>query len=186
MVGALPLAEPSGDCHPHYDQFAFAHNGALSPKEGIEALIAPHYRERIAGTTDSERHFLALLSAWEHFPPLEAFRVHLATLHGHLQSTSLNCLLLTPEALYAVCDFDPNAPLAQQEPDYFHLQYRITPEAVIVGSTGLGQGEGWKTLKNGQILIVERGTLQVTIVEIVQNTRKSIMERSAIIIETDL
>ena len=71
------MAEPSGDCHPHYDQFAFAHNGALAPKEGIEALIAPHYRERIAGTTDSERHFLALLS--NKWPTLSAIKRILQT-----------------------------------------------------------------------------------------------------------
>ncbi len=167
--------------HPFtYQQLAFAHNGAVAPNEGLEALIALHLRERIMGTTDSERHFLALLSVLEKTSPVEAFRVHLNTLRQHLQSTSLNCLLLTPQALYAACDFNPNAPLAKQDPNYFNLHYRVTPEAVVVASTGLDQGKGtdWQTLKNGQLLVVERGTLKATIHTIAQNARITLEEPS--------
>lgn len=166
--------------HPFvYKHFAFAHNGAVTPNEDLEALIAPHLREHIIGTTDSERHFLALLSVFEQTAPVEAFRVHLNTLRQQLQSTSLNCLLLTPDALYAACDFDPNAPLARRDPNYFHLHYRITQDAVVVASTGLGQDEkkGWQTLENGHMLLVERGTLKATIHTIAHNARSSIQEQ---------
>lgn len=166
--------------HPFvYEQFAFAHNGAVAPNEGLEALIAPHLREHITGSTDSERHFLALLSVFEQATPVEAFRIHMNTLRQQLQSTSLNCLLLTPDALYAASDFDPNAPLVQRDPRYFHLHYRATPDAVIVASTGLGQDEkkGWQTLKNGSMLVVERDKLKATIHTIAHDTRGSIQER---------
>jgi predicted glutamine amidotransferase len=164
--------------HPFiYKQFAFAHNGAVAPNEGLEALIAPHLREHITGTTDSERHFLALLSVFEKAAPVEAFRIHMNTLRQQLQSTSLNCLLLTPQALYAACDFDANSPLALRDPDYFQVYYKVTPDAVIVASTGLGQGAGWQTLKNGQMLVIERGTLKATIHTIAHNTRNSIQEQ---------
>jgi predicted glutamine amidotransferase len=163
--------------HPFiHDQFAFAHNGAVAPNEALEALITPRLREHITGTTDSERHFLALLSVFEKASPIEAFRLHLNTLRQHLQSTSLNCLLLTPEALYAVCDFDPNAPLLQKYPDYFDIHYRVTSDAVIIASNGLGQGSGWETLKNGQMFVVELGTLKTTIVDIAQDARNTIQE----------
>lgn len=166
--------------HPFvYQQFAFAHNGAVAPNESLEALIAPHLRDHISGTTDSERHFLALLSTFELTDPIEAFRIHMNTLRQQLQSTSLNCLLLTPGALYAACDFDPNAPLVQRDPHYFHLHYRATPDAVVVASTGLGQDEkkGWQTLKNGSMLVVERDTLKATIHTIAHNTRSSLQEQ---------
>ncbi len=166
--------------HPFiYQQFAFAHNGAVAPNEDLEARIAPHLREYITGATDSERHFLALLSVFEQTDPVEAFRIHMNTLRQQLQSTSLNCLLLTPGALYAACDFDPNAPLARRDPYYFHLHYRTTPEAVVVASTGLGQDEkkGWQALKNGSMLVVERDTLKATIHTIAHNTRSSIQEQ---------
>lgn len=158
-------------------QLAFAHNGAVAPNEAIEELIAPRLRESITGDTDSERYFLALLSAFEKSAPIETLCTLLNTLRQRLQSTSLNCLLLTPETLYAVCDFDPHAPLARKEPDYFHLQYRITQDAVVIGSTGLNHGHGWKTLKNGQMLLVSRGTLEVKIVDVAQNARKSLEEQ---------
>jgi predicted glutamine amidotransferase len=183
LIGHVRWATPGfalcvENTHPFTrEQFAFAHNGAIAPRDAIEEFIAPHLRGSIAGTTDSERHFLALLSALEKAPPIEAFRMHLGILHQRLHSSSLNCLLLTPEVLYAVCDFDPNAPLAQKEPDYFHLQYRITPGAVLVGSTGLNRGPGWKTLQNGQMLLVNRGTLKVEIVDVAQDTRSSIEEQ---------
>jgi predicted glutamine amidotransferase len=164
--------------HPFtYKQFAFAHNGAVAPNEGLEALIAPHLREHITGTTDSERHFLALLSVFEKVAPVEAFRFHINTLRQQLQSTSLNCLLLTPQALYAACDFDANSPLALRDPDYFKMYYKATPDAVVVASTGLGQGAGWQNLKNGQMLVVERGTLTLSIIDIAYNTRNTIQEQ---------
>lgn len=164
--------------HPFtYNRMAFAHNGAVAPNEKLEGFIAPHLQSEIAGMTDSERYFLALLSEIENAPPVEAFRTHLRSMHQHMQSSSLNCLLLTPEALYAVCDFDPNAPLAQKDPDYFHLQYQVRPDAIVVGSTGLNQDAGWEILRSGQMLVVERDTLKMTIVDVARNARNSIEEQ---------
>jgi predicted glutamine amidotransferase len=164
--------------HPFtYNRMAFAHNGAVVPNEKLEEFIAPHLQSEIAGVTDSERYFLALLSEIEKAPPVEAFQTHLRSMHEHLQSSSLNCLLLSPEALYAVCDFDADGPLAQQEPDYFHLQFQVSPDAVVVASTGLNPGAGWENLRSGQMLVVEHDTLKITIVEIDHNTRNSIQEQ---------
>lgn len=164
--------------HPFtYNRMAFAHNGAVAPNAKLEEFIAPHLQSEIAGMTDSERYFLALLSEIEKVPPIEAFHTHLRTMHQHLQSSSLNCLLLTPEALYAVCDFDADAPLAQEEPDYFHIQYQAWPDAVIVASTGLNQGSEWEILRSGQMLVVERDTLKITVVDVAHNSRISIQEQ---------
>lgn len=182
LIGHVRWATPGyalcmENTHPFTrDQVAFAHNGSLAPRDAIEEWIAPHLRGSIVGTTDSERYFLALLSALEQAPPIEAFRMLLSTFHRQLHSSSLNCLLLTQDAFCAVCDFDPGAPLAQKDPDYFHLQYRITPGAIVVGSTGLNQDPGWEILRNGQMLLVERDTLRLTIVDLAQNMRSAIQE----------
>src|SRR5262252_3777795 len=64
-------------------------------------------------------------------------------------------------ALYAICDFDAEAPLAQQEPDYFHIQYQVNTDAVVVASTGLNPGSGWEILHSGQMLVNERDTLKI-------------------------
>ena len=156
---------------------AFAHNGAVAPNHKLEQFIAPHLQSEIVGMTDSERYFLALLSAVEKAPLIEAFQTHLCTMHEHLQSSSLNCLLLTPDALYAVCDYDASAPLAQVEPDYFHIQYQVGSDGVVVASTGLNPVSGWETLRSGQMLVVERDTLKITIVDVGQNPRNSIKEQ---------
>ncbi|HVB74283.1 MAG TPA: class II glutamine amidotransferase [Ktedonobacteraceae bacterium] len=183
LIGHIRWATPGfalclENTHPFTrDQFAFAHNGAVAPNAAIEALIAPHLRESISGTTDSERYFLALLTAFEKTPHIEAFQMLLSILRQRLQSTSLNSLLLTPQMLYVVCDFDADAPLARKLPDYFYVQYRVTKDAVIVGSTGLSQAPGWETLQNGQMLLVERGTLKVTIIDVAQTTRSSLQEQ---------
>ena len=65
-----------------------------------------------------------------------------------------------------------------RKPDYFHLQYQIRPDAhIVVGSTGLNQDGDWQILRSGQILVVERGTLDVTIVDVSYDTRTPIQEQ---------
>lgn len=46
-------------------------------------------------------------------------------------------------------------------PEYYHLQWRSTPEAVVVASSGWGAG--WVSLENGQLLVIERSTLSSTV-----------------------
>lgn len=147
-------------------QLAFAHNGSVNHQEELEELIAPHLRENLVGTTDSERHFLALLSALESAAPVEAIRTHMGHLHERLSLVNANFVLLTPDTLYVVCDFDPESRRAQKSPDYFPIKYCVTPDAVLVGSTGLNQDACWKTLENGQMLLVKRGTLDMTLVDL--------------------
>lgn len=172
FLGHLRWATPGfplsiANTHPFtYSQMAFAHNGLIMPNAELEKLIAPHLHENLTGTTDSERHFLALLSALESAPAVEAIQAYIRLVHERLQVVSANFLLLMPDALYAVCDFDPQSELAQKEPDYFSLKYRITDDAVLIGSTGLQQDEAWETLENGQMLLVNRGRLSVTIIDL--------------------
>ncbi len=171
FIGHLRQATPGfaqsmKNTHPFiYHELAFAHNGLIRPKEAIEALIAPELRQHIEGTTDSERHFLALLSVLEYAEPIKGICEYLKLLHECAQPVSTNFLLLTPQTLYAVCDFDPHSRQSQADPNYFPLLHLITPDAVLIGSTGLGQDEGWRYLDNGCMLVVNRGTLDVSIVD---------------------
>ncbi|GAC1359362.1 MAG: class II glutamine amidotransferase [Ktedonobacteraceae bacterium] len=164
--------------HPFtYHELAFAHNGVIKPEEAIEELIAPHLRPLLTGTTDSERHFFALLSVLEGAAePIEGIRSYLEHLHERTQPMSTNFLLLTPQTLYAVCDFDPCSERSQEDPDYFPLLYRLTPDAVLIGSTGLSQDEEWRHVNNGYMLVVDRGTLDVAIVDLMEHTRSSLQE----------
>jgi predicted glutamine amidotransferase len=155
---------------------AFAHNGSVDPLPAVEELIAPHLRSLLVGTTDSERYFLALLSALEEREPVDALRATLAALHERTYTSSLNALLLTPRAVYVLADYDPHAPMTEQDPGYYRLSYRIRADAVVAGSSGM-QGEAeWDTVPNGHALVIDRGSLRTDIVRIVDerdaSTRK--------------
>ena len=79
--------------------------------------------------------------------------------------TSLNCLLMTPDTLFAASRFNPGAEDDEGE-DYFHLRYRVTDDAVVVASSGWGSG--WQVLENGTLLMVDRATLETSVVSLDQ------------------
>ena len=71
-------------------------------------------------------------------------------------------MLVTPTHLYVLCCFDAQAELEEEEEAvYYHLQWRSTPEAVVVASRCWGTA--WVSLKNGQLLVIERSTLTSTV-----------------------
>ena len=160
----MPLC--AENTHPFTDgSLAFAHNGSVMPVDAVEALIDPALRPNLSGTTDSERYFAALLTVLERIPdPADALRSLLGALHERTRSTSLNALLLTPDALYVVCDWRSDAPMVRKDPDYYQLSYNASDDAVVIGSSGWQRGPGWQTIPNGQILVVERATLRTRLV----------------------
>ena len=163
----LGLDVRAENTHPFTDgRLAFAHNGSVVPPGSVDRLIAPELRALRRGDTDSERFFLAVLSRLaEGAGPGDALAGTVADLAATGAFTSLNCLLLTPGALYAVSRVNPDADLEFDEgPDYYDLRYRITDSAVVVASSGWGSE--WEELANGDLLVVERGTLEVTVAPI--------------------
>lgn len=150
---------------------AFAHNGAVKPIAGLEGLVPEEELEGLEGSTDSERYFLAMVSALEREGDEEgALRKLLRAVGERCSYTSLNCLLLTPERLYVVCSYDPTHPdaryLLNRDPDYFRLWYRSDAASFVVASTGWRAHGGWETLNGGQALVVERGTLEKRILRV--------------------
>lgn len=158
--------------HPFtYGQYAFAHNGLIEPQEALEALIATQYQSALQGSTDSERYFLALLSAiGQAGTPIDGIHNLLEAFSHGFRMNGANFLFLTPDTFYAVCTFNPYSTRAQAEPDYFPLRYRMTTDAIIIGSTGLGQEEGWHELANGQMLVVKRHTLETSVLDLSHKT----------------
>jgi predicted glutamine amidotransferase len=149
--------------HPFTDgRMAFAHNGSIFPPASLDRLLSAEAQELRRGHTDSERYFLAVLSRLqEGATPAEALTEGVAEIAADGSFTSLNCFLLTPDELYAVCRFDPAAPLDDEDADYFNLRYRVSPDAVVVASTGWGQN--WHNLPNGSLLTVQRRSLDLSI-----------------------
>lgn len=149
--------------HPFSDgQVAFAHNGSVRPPASLDDLLTPEMRAQLTGTTDSERYFRAVLSRTGTDGLLEGLARTVHAIAETKDFTSLNCVLLTPDTLYAACRFDPRK--NEEEPDYFHLRYRVTDDAVVVASTGWGRD--WQPLGNGELLAVRRDTLAVSVVSL--------------------
>lgn len=150
---------------------AFAHNGAIYPVDRVVDVLTAPWRDRLQGTTDSERYFLAVLAELE-VPGTDvptAYARVTARLAQQFRPSSLNSLLLAPEALYAVSCYDPAAaPPAPEaayveQSTYFDLRYRATPDFVVVASSGFLPPEApdWQRLPNGSVLVVDRATLAV-------------------------
>jgi predicted glutamine amidotransferase len=149
--------------HPFTDgRIAFAHNGSIRPPEALDALLSDRSRRRRAGTTDSERYFLAVAQAiGDGAAPGEALRTTADQIAATTSFTSLNCLLLTPDELYAFCRFDPASRIDDDDPEYYSLRYRVGPDAVVVASSGWGRD--WQELADGDLLVVRRRTLETTV-----------------------
>ena len=162
----LGLSVRSANTHPFTTHgLAFAHNGSITPPEALEELVAPELRQQRQGDTDSERYFLAVLSRLaEGATPAEALATTVAdVLASGATVHSLNCMLLTREALLAVCCYDPGS---YDDPEYYPLLHRRTGETVVVASTGWTDSAGWSTLGNGRMMVVERGSLRTTILPV--------------------
>ena len=162
----LGLPVRPDNTHPFTDgRVAFAHNGSVSPPAALDALIAPELAARRQGDTDSERYFLAVLSRMaEGAPADEALAATVRdVVDSGAQVHSLNCLLLTPGALLAVCCYDP---AWNEDRDYYPLLHRRVGDTVVVASTGWTDSGGWSTVSNGQMLAVERGTLETSLMPV--------------------
>ena len=167
----LGLEVAPENTHPFTDgTVAFAHNGSIDSSSSLDALIPADLRRLRMGSTDSERYFLAVLAevmSENQLYPNDRGRLAASVaaaverIAASQAFTSLNAMIATPDELIAVCCYDPVAEEKEEEPDYYHLGYRVTPGAVIVSSSGWGTG--WSPLENGQILVVRRDTLDVSV-----------------------
>ncbi|MDQ1545095.1 MAG: hypothetical protein QOK08_2733 [Actinomycetota bacterium] len=158
----LGLNVVAENTHPFTDgSIAFAHNGSIKPPESLDTLIPDDLKALRKGTTDSERYFLMLLDRARHTAPATALAETVNLIASSLKFSSLNAMVATSTQLVAVSRFDAIAEAKEAEPLYYQLRYRVTPNAVVVASSGWG--DGWTILQNGEMLVVDRGTLDVSV-----------------------
>lgn len=173
----LGLPVVSRNAHPFTDgRIAFAHNGSIRPPAALEDLLTKDVAPLLRGDTDSERFFLAVLSRLA--GPVEdsdavasAYAQAVTAIASGLAHSSLNSMLVTPTHLFAVCRYDVAEELREEEPEYYRLRYRVLPQGVVVASSGWGRG--WQDLANGQMLVVERATLALSIRSIALETPRA-------------
>jgi predicted glutamine amidotransferase len=171
------------NAHPfRFGEYTFAHNGGVYPFERIGELLSEEWRARLTGTTDSEHYFLAVMAemaASGDDLPTALPRV-LRRITETFTPSSLNAMILGPEALYVVnCHDDSIRPVlpppdgqtvddiveaTEEEVPYYDLRYRETGSSVVVASSGFAQpeGGGWRRMANNALLVVGRATLAVT------------------------
>ena len=149
--------------HPFTDgRAAFAHNGSVFGPAALDGLITPRVARQRRGTTDSERYFLAVAGRIaDGGSARDSLLATVDEIAAATTFTSLNCLLMTPDELLAVCRYDPAGPLEDEDPEYYTLRYRVGPDAVVVSSSGWGSG--WRELGNGDLLAIRRGSLETTV-----------------------
>ncbi|MBO0802676.1 MAG: class II glutamine amidotransferase [Nocardiopsaceae bacterium] len=174
------LAVSDANTHPfRYGDCAFAHNGAIYPQDKLGEMLPPEWERRLAGDTDSERYFLHLMSriaaTGGDLPAAVADTT--ADIAQRFTASSLNAILLTPGAMAAISFHDRSmvpADLLRQlghadRPEevaaYFDLAYRVTPDAVLVASSGWPM-PGWTPLPSGHVLITDRRTLATSVLPI--------------------
>jgi predicted glutamine amidotransferase len=162
----MGLAVDVENTHPFTDgSVAFAHNGSVLHHGSLDRLIGRDVARLRRGTTDSERYFLALLTRLRAgATPRDALLEAVDEIAAMSPFSSLNCLLMTPDELIGLCRFDPTSPVQDEGPDYYRLRYRVSDDAVVVSSSGWGRD--WQELANGELLVVQRESLQVTMASV--------------------
>ena len=174
------LAVEERNSHPFlHGTAAFAHNGGIYPLDQLPGLLPPAWQAQLSGNTDSEHYFLAVLAeAQESGADLPtAIAGTAARLAADFRPSSLNAMLLTPEALYVVNCHDASLPSPPAPPErtvdglieqielaapYYDLRYRRSGRSVVVASSGFAQpeGGGWQFIPNNTVLVVDRATLR--------------------------
>ncbi|MDP3889992.1 class II glutamine amidotransferase [Nocardioides sp.] len=175
-TGGLPVSE--ANTHPFIDGgYAFAHNGHVSPISRLEELLTPRSREALIGETDSERYFrFVLQTIEEHGDEAEGATRAIAQLVKEFPDCSLNALMLTPDRMFAIhINSRATSPLralremfdnedeipSRHTSEYFAMDYRVTPDAIHVISSGLDE-PGWDPVPADTAVMVDLATRKVT------------------------
>jgi predicted glutamine amidotransferase len=168
------LAVTPDNTHPFLvDDWAFGHNGAVRPADGLLPLLAPGQIGALRGTTDSERLLHVLLARVRSQGLDDGLRRTVEDICRDLTPSSLNALLLGRDGLTAICCHgaasEGEAPVLEgppeDQPGYFDLRWRRQDGTVVIASEPLGP-EAWSRVENGTALVVRRGNAEARTVQI--------------------
>lgn len=179
-TGGLPVVPEN--THPFTDgDYAFAHNGNIKPIARLEELLSPASMAKLRGDTDSERYFRFVLQCIdESDSETEGVTRALHRLELEFPDVSLNALLLTPESLFAIhvnskATSPPRALTKLYESDadmphrhataYYYMDYKITPDAVFVISSGIDE-PGWLQVPPDSAARIDLRTREMTRLEL--------------------
>lgn len=161
------------NCHPFgQGRVAFEHNGQFDVTERMRAYYAENGLRPLGGTTDSELYFglvLDFFSRTGSWP--KAITEAAAFITRDLwvddpadNPNALNCLLLTPDALYGYSQWEPTKIPSDSTPDAYVLRLAQRPDSVVVTSTQWAVDRA-QPLPERAVVQVHRGSLAVTVHE---------------------
>jgi predicted glutamine amidotransferase len=167
--------------HPfEQDGRLFAHNGVIGETERLDAELGQD-RSLVQGQTDSERFFALITREARRLSEAQDGEVDLGAaiasaagwIAAHLPVYALNCVLITPEQLWALRYPDTHELHVLQRPaggpgGGRHLDHRGTPHelrvhsaelaeqaSVVVASEPMDDDPGWRALAPGELLHVD-------------------------------
>ena len=134
------------------------HNGTIKSISEIEKFVDPRYLSQLTSTTDSERYFYTVLTAIDELGLIEGVRKAVRTISANCDFTSINCMLLSPDHMIAVCEFNESDATEWTVDSHYELRYSVEADVVKVASTGWGK-DHWSRLENHSILVINRRDL---------------------------
>lgn len=160
----LPVTDTNA--HPFtFEDIAFIHNGALSPYDAVKSLVAPKFASLQKGDTDSEQFFLYLLTEIDKSGFVEGVKNSIKNIKANFKYSSINSMIINADYLIVTSEHDPINKPSWADEIYYELRYRLDDSGIAVASSGWDQ-EGWTLMKNHQMLIVNRKTLQAELIDL--------------------
>jgi predicted glutamine amidotransferase len=159
------------NCHPFSEgDVAFEHNGQFQVTDRMRAYYARNRLRPLGGTTDSELyfglvlHFFNRTGSWPD-AVVEAAAFITADLWVDDPTDNpdaLNCLLLTPDALYGYSQWEPAKLKPESTPDTYVLRLAERPDSVVVTSTHWAV-DAAVPIPERAVVEVHRGSLVITV-----------------------
>ena len=158
------------NCHPFGEgSVAFEHNGQFRVTQRMHAHYAENQLRPCGGTTDSELYFGLVLDFFRRtgsWPEAIVEAAAFITRDLWVDDPSdnpeaLNCLLLTPEALYGYSQWEPAKLKPESTPDAYVLRLAERSGSVVVTSTQWALDAAVE-LPERSVVEVRRSTLDVT------------------------
>lgn len=139
------LAVMQDNCHPFIQgDIAFCHNGAFPVSQRLRDWATAHDARPCLGTTDSELYFAILLvfARTMDWPDAIEATVRLISADVAIDDPlarphALNCLVATPDTMYAYSQCDPTSLKPTSPANLYDLQLAADQERVVVCSSAI-------------------------------------------------
>lgn len=147
------------------EQVAFAHNGAIGPADKLALLLTRESLARVKGSTDSENYFWLWVQNYSVVQdPVTAATITVRMLKNEnveLDYSSLNAMILQPDGLVVIADYQEDSPFNLDSPGYYDLYFRQAHDLTVVASSEWNIPNNWSRIKNHTLVALTSGGLKM-------------------------